>query len=53
MKNEKAQPTGRTGLPAGQVVLAKRPVNQQNSAGNCNHWTVECDPEACYACNTA
>lgn len=40
MKNEEAQPTGRTGLPAGPVVLATRPVNQSYSAGTYRTGTV-------------
>lgn len=33
MKNEEAQPAGRTGRPAGPVVLATRPVNCSYGAG--------------------
>lgn len=33
MKNEEAKPTGRTGRPAGPVVLATRPVNRTYGAG--------------------
>lgn len=45
--------------PLGELVSRQdklwwlNPVNQQYSAGNHNHWTAECDPEACYTCNSA
>lgn len=50
MKTEEAQPTGRTGLPAGPVALATRPVNQSYGAGT--YWTGTANPEACYTGNS-